>query len=141
MEDQRLGRSVDVFGYGLVLHFCLTGGKHAFGQQLERDYNIMHVGVTWALQEAECRGCFAICGRLCRDLCVCKCCPESGNPDKGRGRHDVLGLCTVQLIHEHCSMLAHACAMGCIAGLMLGIAVQMQDVSCATFMHAICGAS
>lgn len=39
----RLGRSVDVFAYGLVLHFCLTGGRHAFGQQLERDYNILHV--------------------------------------------------------------------------------------------------
>lgn len=39
----RLGRGVDIFSYGLLLHYCLTGGKHAFGHPVERDYNIMHV--------------------------------------------------------------------------------------------------
>lgn len=39
----KLGRGVDVFSYGLMLHYCLTGGQHAFGHPVERDYNIMHV--------------------------------------------------------------------------------------------------
>lgn len=39
----RQGKSVDVFSFGLVLFYCLTGGKHAFGESYERDFNIMQV--------------------------------------------------------------------------------------------------
>ena len=39
----KLGRGVDIFAYGLMLYYCLTGGKHAYGHQVERDYNILHV--------------------------------------------------------------------------------------------------
>ena len=34
---------MDVFSFGLVLFYCLTGGKHAFGESYERDFNIMQV--------------------------------------------------------------------------------------------------
>ena len=39
----RQGKSVDVFSFGLVLFYCLTGGRHAFGESYERDFNIMQV--------------------------------------------------------------------------------------------------
>lgn len=42
----RQGKSVDVFSFGLVLFYCLTGGKHAFGESYERDFNIMQVPIT-----------------------------------------------------------------------------------------------
>lgn len=39
----RQTRSVDVFSYGLLLHYCLTGGAHPFGHSYERDANILMV--------------------------------------------------------------------------------------------------
>ena len=39
----RLTKALDVFSYGLLLHFCLTGGKHPFGESFERDANILMV--------------------------------------------------------------------------------------------------
>jgi hypothetical protein len=39
----RQSRAVDVFSYGLLLHYCLTGGQHPFGARYERDMNILQV--------------------------------------------------------------------------------------------------
>ncbi len=39
--DVRQGKSVDIFSFGLVIFYCLTGGKHAFGESYERDFNIL----------------------------------------------------------------------------------------------------
>ena len=30
-----------MFSYGLLLHYCLSGGRHAFGESYERDFNIL----------------------------------------------------------------------------------------------------
>lgn len=37
----RQARSVDTFSLGCLLHFCLTGGGHPFGERYERDANIL----------------------------------------------------------------------------------------------------
>lgn len=37
----RQSRSMDVFSLGCVLYFCLTGGAHPFGENYERDSNIL----------------------------------------------------------------------------------------------------
>lgn len=37
----RQTRAVDMFSLGCVLFFCMTGGKHPFGDRLERDINIV----------------------------------------------------------------------------------------------------
>ena len=34
---------MDVFSYGLLLHYCLSGGRHPFGVRFERDMNILQV--------------------------------------------------------------------------------------------------
>ena len=39
--DARQGRGTDVFSYGLLVHYCLSGGRHAFGESYERDFNIL----------------------------------------------------------------------------------------------------
>ncbi|XP_077231066.1 serine/threonine-protein kinase/endoribonuclease IRE1a-like isoform X2 [Tasmannia lanceolata] len=36
----RQTRAVDLFSLGCVLFFCISGGKHPFGEPLKRDYNI-----------------------------------------------------------------------------------------------------
>lgn len=36
----RQTRAIDLFSLGCVLYFCITGGKHPFGDNLERDINI-----------------------------------------------------------------------------------------------------
>lgn len=33
--------AVDVFSFGLLLHYCLTAGQHPFGELYERDANIL----------------------------------------------------------------------------------------------------
>ncbi|GLT26921.1 hypothetical protein SLA2020_019590 [Shorea laevis] len=37
----RQTRAVDMFSLGCVLFFCITGGRHPFGDRLERDINIV----------------------------------------------------------------------------------------------------
>ncbi|KAF3440889.1 hypothetical protein FNV43_RR19175 [Rhamnella rubrinervis] len=37
----RQTRAMDMFSLGCVLFFCMTGGKHPFGDRLERDINIV----------------------------------------------------------------------------------------------------
>lgn len=37
----RQTRAVDMFSLGCVIFFCITGGKHPFGDHLERDVNIV----------------------------------------------------------------------------------------------------
>ncbi|XP_047313550.1 serine/threonine-protein kinase/endoribonuclease IRE1a [Impatiens glandulifera] len=38
---ERQTRAVDMFSLGSVLFFCITGGKHPFGDHLERDINVV----------------------------------------------------------------------------------------------------
>lgn len=38
----RQTRAVDLFSLGCVLFFCLTGGKHPYGDSIERDVNIVN---------------------------------------------------------------------------------------------------
>ncbi|WCJ44738.1 Endoribonuclease/protein kinase IRE1-like [Euphorbia peplus] len=38
----RQTRAVDLFSLGCVLFFCVTGGKHPFGENIERDVNIVN---------------------------------------------------------------------------------------------------
>ncbi|KAK7360337.1 hypothetical protein VNO77_02323 [Canavalia gladiata] len=37
----RQTRAVDIFSLGCVLFFCMTGGRHPFGERIERDINIV----------------------------------------------------------------------------------------------------
>ncbi|RZC30171.1 Serine/threonine-protein kinase/endoribonuclease IRE1a isoform B [Glycine soja] len=37
----RQTRAVDLFSLGCILFFCMTGGRHPFGERLERDFNIV----------------------------------------------------------------------------------------------------
>ncbi|XP_020535380.1 serine/threonine-protein kinase/endoribonuclease IRE1b isoform X2 [Jatropha curcas] len=39
---RRQTRAVDLFSLGCVLFFCVTGGKHPFGENIERDVNIVN---------------------------------------------------------------------------------------------------
>lgn len=39
---QRQTRAVDLFSLGCVLFFCVTGGKHPYGDNIERDVNIVN---------------------------------------------------------------------------------------------------
>lgn len=38
----RQTRAVDLFSLGCVLFYCVTGGRHPFGDHLERDVNIVN---------------------------------------------------------------------------------------------------
>lgn len=40
-HEGRQTRAVDLFSLGCVLYFCMTGGKHPFGDNFERDANIV----------------------------------------------------------------------------------------------------
>ncbi|CAI9115226.1 OLC1v1016069C1 [Oldenlandia corymbosa var. corymbosa] len=40
--QERQTRAVDLFSLGCLLFFCITGGKHPFGDNLERDMNIVN---------------------------------------------------------------------------------------------------
>ncbi|KAJ9673274.1 hypothetical protein PVL29_023085 [Vitis rotundifolia] len=42
LRHGRQTRAVDLFSLGCVLFFCLTGGKHPYGDNLERDVNIVN---------------------------------------------------------------------------------------------------
>ncbi|GJZ15258.1 serine/threonine-protein kinase/endoribonuclease IRE1a-like protein [Tanacetum coccineum] len=42
LRNERQTRAVDLFSYGCVLFFCITGGLHPFGDTLERDVNIVN---------------------------------------------------------------------------------------------------
>jgi serine/threonine-protein kinase/endoribonuclease IRE1 len=37
----RMSKAVDVFSLGCIMFYCLSGGKHPFGENYERDTNIM----------------------------------------------------------------------------------------------------
>ena len=39
-RDGRLTRAVDTFSLGCMLHYCLSGGGHPFGERYERDANV-----------------------------------------------------------------------------------------------------
>ncbi|KNA11589.1 hypothetical protein SOVF_133190 isoform A [Spinacia oleracea] len=41
LREGRQTRAVDLFSLGCVLFFCITGGKHPFGDNFERDANIV----------------------------------------------------------------------------------------------------
>ncbi|XP_011069338.1 serine/threonine-protein kinase/endoribonuclease IRE1a-like isoform X2 [Sesamum indicum] len=47
----RQTRGVDLFSLGCVLFFCITGGRHPFGNRLERDINIVKSKVDLFLVE------------------------------------------------------------------------------------------
>ncbi|KAI3465466.1 hypothetical protein Pfo_022129 [Paulownia fortunei] len=42
LRHERQTRAVDLFSLGCILFFCMTGGKHPFGESLERDINIVN---------------------------------------------------------------------------------------------------
>lgn len=39
---ERQTRAVDLFSLGCILFFCITGGKHPYGDSIERDVNIVN---------------------------------------------------------------------------------------------------
>jgi serine/threonine-protein kinase/endoribonuclease IRE1 len=41
LREGRKTRAVDIFSLGCVLFFCMTGGKHPFGERYSRDGNIL----------------------------------------------------------------------------------------------------
>lgn len=42
LRNELQTRAVDLFSFGCVLFFCITGGRHPFGDTLERDVNIVN---------------------------------------------------------------------------------------------------
>ncbi|KAK6138818.1 hypothetical protein DH2020_027439 [Rehmannia glutinosa] len=42
LRHERQTRAVDLFSLGCILFFCISGGKHPFGENLERDVNIVN---------------------------------------------------------------------------------------------------
>ncbi|EPS70743.1 hypothetical protein M569_04013, partial [Genlisea aurea] len=42
LRGLRQTRAVDLFSLGCIFFFCITGGKHPFGETLERDVNIVN---------------------------------------------------------------------------------------------------
>lgn len=41
LRCERQTRAVDLFSLGCILFFCITGGKHPFGESIERDVNVI----------------------------------------------------------------------------------------------------
>ncbi|KAF4377676.1 hypothetical protein G4B88_006956 [Cannabis sativa] len=52
LQEQRQTRAVDLFSLGCVLFFCITGGKHPFGESLKRDMNIVENKMDLILVES-----------------------------------------------------------------------------------------
>ncbi|XP_021714102.1 serine/threonine-protein kinase/endoribonuclease IRE1a-like [Chenopodium quinoa] len=48
---ERQTRALDMFSLGCVLFYCVTGGRHPFGDRLERDINIIRNRVDFNLVE------------------------------------------------------------------------------------------
>lgn len=42
LRHERQTRAVDLFSLGCVLFFCITGGRHPYGESFERDVNIIN---------------------------------------------------------------------------------------------------
>lgn len=42
LRNERQTRAVDLFSLGCVLFFCMTAGKHPYGDNFERDINILN---------------------------------------------------------------------------------------------------
>ncbi|KAH6799832.1 hypothetical protein C2S52_000296 [Perilla frutescens var. hirtella] len=42
LRNERQTRAVDLFSLGCMFFFCLTGGRHPFGENIERDVNIVN---------------------------------------------------------------------------------------------------
>lgn len=42
LRHERQTRAVDIFSLGCLLFFCITGGKHPYGESFERDVNILN---------------------------------------------------------------------------------------------------
>ncbi|KZV40844.1 hypothetical protein F511_29196, partial [Dorcoceras hygrometricum] len=42
LRRERQTRAIDLFSLGCIIFFCITGGKHPFGENLERDINILN---------------------------------------------------------------------------------------------------
>ncbi|KAL9811359.1 putative serine/threonine-protein kinase/endoribonuclease IRE1b IRE1 family [Arabidopsis thaliana] len=42
LRNERQTRAVDLFSLGCVLFFCMTGGKHPYGDNYERDVNVLN---------------------------------------------------------------------------------------------------
>lgn len=51
LRQGRQTRALDLFSLGCVLFYCITGGKHPFGDHLERDVNIVKNQVDLFLVE------------------------------------------------------------------------------------------
>ncbi|KAG9441052.1 hypothetical protein H6P81_016906 [Aristolochia fimbriata] len=51
LQNERQTRAADLFSLGCVLFFCITGGRHPFGDYLERDINIVRNRVDFFLVE------------------------------------------------------------------------------------------
>ncbi|XP_068645772.1 serine/threonine-protein kinase/endoribonuclease IRE1a-like isoform X2 [Aristolochia californica] len=51
LQNERQTRAADLFSLGCVLFFCITGGRHPFGDYLERDINIVKNRVDFFLVE------------------------------------------------------------------------------------------
>lgn len=42
LRNERQTRAVDLFSLGCVLFFCMTAGKHPYGDNYERDVNVLN---------------------------------------------------------------------------------------------------
>jgi len=61
--EARQGRSVDIFTFGLLLFYCLSGGQHPYGEGVERDYRILNVSPPCPTPDD--RACLCWSGQQC----------------------------------------------------------------------------
>ena len=52
LNNGRQTRAVDLFSLGCTLFFCITGGKHPYGEPVERDFNILKNNLDLFLVES-----------------------------------------------------------------------------------------